>query len=80
MLQNLGRIEPAKALAALKTGFTRGIPFFTCGLRSLQDGLAMFARGDGDARRMLDLVQALGRRADPLQAFTTLRLPLRARP
>ncbi|UFW67790.1 hypothetical protein RlegWSM1455_26095 (plasmid) [Rhizobium laguerreae] len=69
------------ALKALRTGFMRGPPAFSAGIRHLLDGLAYFqsskmrsALGQGEFDVIYREVSALASFADPAQTFTVLKL------
>ena len=62
------------SLAAFKTAYRRGVPFYTAGLQHLMNGLYTFSESDAAAKAMHDKVAALACRVDPNRAFTQISI------
>jgi hypothetical protein len=69
-----GKEDVDLARTVLFAAYDRGLPFYSLGLQWLIDGLSLLAARDGEARRRLARVQAVGWRTNYQQAFTTIRL------
>jgi hypothetical protein len=67
------------AKAALFEAFERGIPYYSCGVAWLLDGLTLFAEEDPEAKERMQLVHKVAQRLDISQAFTVIRLSDKAR-
>jgi hypothetical protein len=64
-----------RAREMLFAGYSRGIPFFSSGIRWLLTGLTVFADdGDEEAAEMLAVVRRVSLRTDMSQPFTVIRL------
>jgi hypothetical protein len=64
----------AQARSALMTGYHRGIPYYSVGVRWLVDGLTLFAEKDVEARSMLESVRQVARRVSVAEPFTIVSL------
>lgn len=63
------------AVEAFKTAYSRGLPFYSLGMRWLLEGLEWGAdRGDAEAKQMSDRVRLIAWRTNYNQPFTTLRI------
>lgn len=67
--EDLGR-----ALKSFKTGYGRGIPFFTVGIQHLRNGLYAFSEKDGEAKKMLESVENVVPSVDATQTFTVMTI------
>ena len=74
----LGGSDHDTAYDALKRAYTRGLPFFTFGLKLMLDGFRYFAReGMEQANECLDVLKIIARYTDPSQPFLTVQFSRR---
>ncbi len=62
------------SLAAFKTAYRRGMPFYTAGLQHLLNGLYTFSATDAEAKAMHEKVAAVACRVNPDRAFTQITI------
>lgn len=61
------------AYDALMRGFSRGLPYFTFGLKQLLDGMRFFAgRGDAKAQQHLQTLETIATRTNPALPFLAI--------
>lgn len=68
------RADLEASLAAFKTAYRCGIPFYSAGLQHLMNGLYTFSESDAEAKAMHQKVAAVASRVDPNPAFTQITI------
>ena len=66
--------DVAEAITAFKTAYSRGLPFYSLGIKWLLEGLEWAAANDPEAKQMADNVRPIAYRTNYQQPFTTLRI------
>jgi hypothetical protein len=66
--------DVTEAMSLLKQAYSRGLPYYTLGLRWLLEGLERVGRLDPEAAQMSKAVRAVASRIHPQSPFTIVRL------